>query len=69
MPLKYLRNLGRTLEMTPIDCEINLISTWFENCVISSANGKRKIAITDTNLYVLVTNLSDQHNKLILLVI
>ena len=55
--------------MTLIDCEINLISTWSENCVISSANGKRKIAITDTNLYVLVINLSDQHNKLILLVI
>ena len=31
---------GETLEMPLINCEINLILTWSENCVISSANGK-----------------------------
>ena len=34
--------------MPLINCEINLILTWSENCVISSATGKAKFAITDT---------------------
>ena len=36
-PLKYLSNILRTLEMSLINCEINLISTWSANCVISNA--------------------------------
>ena len=35
VPLKYLSTLCRTLEMSLINCEINLILTWSENCVIS----------------------------------
>ena len=31
-PLKCLSNFWRTLEMLPINCEINLILTWFGNC-------------------------------------
>ena len=34
MPLKYLSNFRRTLEMTSVTCEINLILTWSEKCVI-----------------------------------
>ena len=34
VPLKYLSNFWRTLEMPLINCEVNLISTWSENCVI-----------------------------------
>ena len=36
VPLKYLRNFWRTLEMPLINCEINLILTWSTNCVIVS---------------------------------
>ena len=33
VPLKYLRsNFWRTLEMPLINCEINLILTWSEDC-------------------------------------
>ena len=34
--LKYLGNFWRTLDMPLINCEINLILTWFENCVLTS---------------------------------
>ena len=34
VPLKYLSNFWRTLEMPLINCDINLILTWSANCVI-----------------------------------
>ena len=37
VPLKYLSNFWRTPEMPLISCEINLILTWSEDGVISSA--------------------------------
>ena len=40
--------------MVLMNFEINLILTWPENCVVSSATGERKFAITDTKLYVSV---------------
>ena len=36
VPLKYLSNFLRTLEMPLINCEINLVLTWSTNCVIVS---------------------------------
>ena len=38
VPLKYLSNFWRTLEMPLINCELNLILTWSANCVMASAN-------------------------------
>ena len=38
IPLKYLSNFQRTLEMRLINCEVNLILTWSENCVIVCTN-------------------------------
>ena len=32
IPLKYLSNFRRTLEMSLINCEINLILTWPNRC-------------------------------------
>ena len=52
--------------MLLINCEINFILTWSENCVISSATGKRKFAITDTKLYVPIVTLSTKDNAKIL---
>ena len=34
VPLKYLSNFWRTLEMPLINCEVNLILTWSSSCVI-----------------------------------
>ena len=39
--------------MALINSEINLILTWSEDCVISSATRETKFKITDTKLYVI----------------
>ena len=65
VPLKYLSNFWRTLEMPLINCEVNLILTWSSTCVIVStgdANEAATFAITDTKLYVPVVTLSTQEN-------
>ena len=36
VPLKHLGNFWRTLDMLLINCEINLILTWSESCVLTS---------------------------------
>ena len=66
MPLKYLINFWRNLEVPLIDCEINLILTWSKNCAISSATGATKFKIKDTKLYVTVVTLSIQNNAKLL---
>ena len=62
VPLKYLSNFWRTLEMLLINCEINLILTWSSTCVITNSNGAGTFAIIDTKLYVPVVTLSTQEN-------
>ena len=65
VPLKYLSNFWRTLEMPLINCEVELILTWSENCVIIStnvANQNPTFTITETTLYVPVVTLSTQDN-------
>ena len=48
--------------MPLINCEVNLILTWPEDCVIANSAGDWKLAITDTKLYVPVVTLSTQDN-------
>ena len=62
VPLKYLSNFWRTLEMPLINCEVNLILTWSSTCVITNSNGAGIFAISDTKRYVPVVNLSTQEN-------
>ena len=52
--------------MPLINCEINPILTWSEDCVISSTNGETKFKITDTKLSVPVVTLSTQDNAKLL---
>ena len=66
VPLKYLSNFWRTLEMPLINCEVELILTWSKNCVISSGTGETKFAITETKLYVPVITLSTEDNAKLL---
>ena len=65
VPLKYLSNFWRTLEMLLINCEVNLILTWSTTCVLAAvgdANQAATFAITNTKLYVPVVTLSTQEN-------
>ena len=66
VPLKYLSNLWRTLEMPLINCEVNIILTWSRDCVITKSTGEKKFAITETKLYVPVVFLSTKDNEKLL---
>ena len=52
VPLKHLSNFWRTLEMSLINCEVNLVLTWSRDCVITNSEGEGKFAVTETILYV-----------------
>ena len=65
VPLKYLSNFWRTLEMPLINCEVNLIFIRSSTCVLISTNVQNQnatFAITDTKLYVPLVTLSTQEN-------
>ena len=69
VPLKYLSNSWRTLEMPLINCEICLILTWSTNFVIvytNIANQGVTFTITETRLYGSVVTLSTQDNAKLL---
>ena len=62
VPLKYLSSFWRTMEMSLINCEINLILAWSANCVMISTNNANQnstFAITKTRP---VVTLSTQGN-------
>ena len=52
--------------MLSMNCEINLILTWSEDYLISSATGETKFEITNRKLYDLVVTLSTQDNAKLL---
>ena len=71
VPIKYLINFWRTLEMSLINCEVELVLMWSANCVIISTdvndeNQVSKFEIVETNLYVSVVFLSAQDNAKLL---
>ena len=66
VPLKYLNNFWRTLEMHLINCEVNLIFTWSSTCVITNSASAGTLEITDTKLYVPVVTLLTKENAKLL---
>ena len=56
VPLKYLTNFGRSLEMPLINCEIHLDINWNKDCVMSTIVDTT-FKITNTKLYVLIVPL------------
>ena len=82
MSLKYLSNFWRALDIPLINCEINLILTWSENCVLTSKatrdadpdanpaiaaiNANVTIKIKDAKLYVPVVTLPNEKDKILL---
>ena len=63
VPLKYLSNFFRSLEMPLINCKIKLNLTWKKECVLSNQVGAAVFIINDTKMYVPVVTLSKEHNK------
>ena len=66
VPLKYVSNFFRSLEMLLVNCKIDLELTWHKDCMISSANAAAgqvvSFMITDTKLYVPIVTLSTKDN-------
>ena len=63
VPLKYLSNFFRSLEMPLINCKIKLNLTWKKECVLSNQDGATVFIINDTKLYVPVVTLPKEDNK------
>ena len=76
VPLKYLSNFWRTLNMPLFNLEVSLSLTWSENCAITSMekrviiNTRRDVSptgatfkITDTKLYIPVVTLSTKDDN------
>ena len=66
VPLKYLSNFWRALEMPLINCEANLILIRSSTCAITNSTGAGTFKITDTKLSVPVVTLSTQDNSKLL---
>ena len=70
VPLKYLSNFSRSLEMPLINCKIKLNLTWKKECALSTHDANAANAannavfiINGTKLYVPVVTLSKEDNK------
>ena len=65
VPLKYLSNFWKKLEMSLINCEFSLQLKWSKNCILvagTAANQNSIFQIKDTKIYVPVVILSIQQN-------
>ena len=62
VPLKYLSNFWRSLEMPLINCKVELSLSWNPNCFLSNLVGNSTFTITDAKLYVPVVTLSTEDN-------
>ena len=61
VPLKYLSNFWRSLEMPSINCKIELSLNWIDRCLLTVANTATS-KITDAKLYVPIVTLSAEDN-------
>ena len=66
MPLKYISNFFRSLEIPLVNCKVDLELTWTKDCVVSNDdadnNNVVSFKITDTKLYVPIVTLSTKDN-------
>ena len=68
IPLKYLSNFWRSLEMLLINCKVELSLVWNENCMawnencVLSSEERNSVFATDAKLYVPIVTLSAENN-------
>ena len=60
VPLKYLSNFWRSLEMPLINFKVHLELNWNEDCILSSAG---KFEITDAKLHVSIVTFSTKDSE------
>ena len=61
LPLKYLSNFWRSLEMPLTNCKVELSLKWYEECLLTTATTST-FKITDAKLYVPIVTLSVEDN-------
>ena len=66
VPLKYLSNFFRSLEMPLLNCKVNSSLLWSKDCLVSSENAVAgqvlEFIIDKTELYVQIVTLSTKDN-------
>ena len=62
VPLKYLSNFWRSLEMPLINCKIELSLKWYENCILSNSGTAATFKITDAKLYIPIVTVKTEDN-------
>ena len=62
VPLKYLSNFWRSLEMPLINCKVKLSLKWYERCLLTGAN-TATFKVADAKLYVPIVTLSIEDNS------
>ena len=62
VPLKYLSNFWRSLEMPLISSKIEFLLGWYEECILSNAGTAATFKITDAKLYVPIVTLKTEDN-------
>ena len=63
VPLKYLSDFWRSLEMPLRNCKLYLELNWIEDCIFSSAGNTAKFAITNAKLDVPIVTLSTKYSE------
>ena len=51
IPLKHLSNFWRSLNIPLTNCEVELILTWFKNCVLIDKSTREANYAVDPNVY------------------
>ena len=62
VPLKYLSNFWRSLEMPLINCKVALSLKWCEECILSNSGNAATFTITDAKLYIQIVTLKTVDN-------
>ena len=62
VPLKYLSNFWRSLEMPLINCKIKFSLKWYEKCILSSSGTAATFTVANIKHYVLVVTLKTEDN-------
>ena len=62
VPLKYLTNFWRSLEMLLINCKIHLELNRIGDSILSTSRDSAKFKITDAKLHVPIVTLSTKNN-------
>ena len=65
VPLKYLSNSWRSLEIPLINCKVYFELNCIEDCILSTAGNSAKFKITDAKLHIPIVTLSTKDSAIL----